>query len=520
MKNKIKNIAKLGILLFGISLMIISCQKDDDQDILSNQHQLSNINYLDIDQLPDIKDALNKINSSSSSNRMMNTNFGGLNLSNILQYIDQNGKETYSFLIQKEIDSINPYTFENLHLVKLSEGYWPFILKWIPNEQGIDYEFNIETFTGTLKHYDLDYNLIQENELINGLNNVNTNKAHSKTHKRDVDLSCNWIKTSLCTDFGSDYCGGTLCGYGNEYVCIEGSGGGSGGSSGSGGSTGPTGGGGSGGNNNNNNNQINNNPIVVPRPPGPYKIIIANCINIFSNQDITTWYSSLDANDRNIKALATYLDGNCSPQTQQFALEAIQGQLSSATPQEQVNSDFIFATITNKIKAGKKPLAEHLDKCVGLNSMWDRGTAGPILYPEIAGVLTSNGAILETAIMGEYGGETTGLIEVSGNTYYYYPTSEGPTTYPYPDTVTKFNHYYIPINAYIHTHSIAIETIDDDGVTGERDNSDDLRVKTLIPNINHYIIGDNTLGEMTLSGSDPVVILSNSTVSQMCSSIN
>jgi len=29
MKNKIKNIAKLGILLFGISLMIISCQKDD-----------------------------------------------------------------------------------------------------------------------------------------------------------------------------------------------------------------------------------------------------------------------------------------------------------------------------------------------------------------------------------------------------------------------------------------------------------------------------------------------------------
>lgn len=207
-------------------------------------------------------------------------------------------------------------------------------------------------------------------------------------------------------------------------------------------------------------------------------------------------------------------------EAKELVLECLIGLQDSATPEEQETSLFLRAQIKSLIPIGEKLFAEHLDKCTGLNNMWDRGTEGPILYPEIAGVLTTSGAILETAIMGEHGGTTTGLIAVGEDTYYFYPQSEGTTDNSYPGTRAIAGNYYIPITAYIHTHSIAVNTINDDGVTGERDNSSDLKVKRLIPNINHYIIGDNTLGEMTLTSSNPQVILSNSLVTDMCQYIN
>jgi hypothetical protein len=97
MKIKIKSYLKLGILLFGILFLWFSCEKDPN-DSEAPKHQLVEINYYDINQLPGVENALSKINSSSRNGRQMTTSFGSLDLSNILEYVNTDGKATYSFL--------------------------------------------------------------------------------------------------------------------------------------------------------------------------------------------------------------------------------------------------------------------------------------------------------------------------------------------------------------------------------------------------------------------------------------
>ena len=150
----------------------------------------------------------------------MTTTFGSLNLSNILEYVNIDGKETYSFLIQKETDSNNPYTFENLHLVKIPQGYLAYILEWIPNEQWLEsnnYSFDLQTFTGTQKHYDLEYNLIQKTEFING-QNITLPNASKQNNRRDMVLVCVETVSSLCNGYPYD-CGGSICGFGYSSDC-------------------------------------------------------------------------------------------------------------------------------------------------------------------------------------------------------------------------------------------------------------------------------------------------------------
>ena len=137
-KTKI-NLLKLGILFFGISLLLWNCEKDEVTHTLQ-EHQTPTISYQDIEELPEIESAifgLNKTTSTKNKNtqsKSMQTDFGSLNLSNILEYANNDGKLTYSFSIDKESSINNPYTFENLHLIKLEEGYLGYILKWQPNE--------------------------------------------------------------------------------------------------------------------------------------------------------------------------------------------------------------------------------------------------------------------------------------------------------------------------------------------------------------------------------------------------
>ena len=59
MKIKIKTYLKLGILLFGILFLWFSCEKDPN-DSEAPKHQLVEINYYDINQLPGVENALSK----------------------------------------------------------------------------------------------------------------------------------------------------------------------------------------------------------------------------------------------------------------------------------------------------------------------------------------------------------------------------------------------------------------------------------------------------------------------------
>jgi hypothetical protein len=136
-KNKLSNFLKLGILLFSVSLLLWNCERDENTH---QEHQIAEINYLDIGKLPEVASAISGLNNLGSKNnntasRSMSTDFGSLNLTSILEYANNDGKLTYSFLIDKENSSNTPYSFENLHLVKVENGFFGYILKWEPNEQ-------------------------------------------------------------------------------------------------------------------------------------------------------------------------------------------------------------------------------------------------------------------------------------------------------------------------------------------------------------------------------------------------
>jgi putative chitinase len=242
MKKK-KTCIKLGIFLFGISLLLWNCEKEEINH-LEQEHKTAEINYLNIDELPEVAFALSGINkkgftkNKNTYGRSMQTDFGSLNLSNILEYANNDGKMTYSFLIDKETPKETPYVFENLHLVKLEEGYLGYILKWEPDKewfQNNNYNFILQYFTGKYTHYDLEYNIIKTGNFINGqpINNTNRVRKSSKENKSmEMLLVCISSMESKCTGIPYD-CGGfdPSCGFGFKTECsLEYSGGGAGGS--------------------------------------------------------------------------------------------------------------------------------------------------------------------------------------------------------------------------------------------------------------------------------------------------
>lgn len=156
----------------------------------------------------------------------MDTSFGELDLNDILEYVNSDGKPTYSFLINKELDIENPYAFENLHMVKLQEGYLGYILRWEPDHEwfeGNDFKFSLQHFTGKQLHYDLDYNVLQETKFVEGqvIVNEGSNRKGSRKQSKSMEMEivCIEIVSDLCTYTGAEYCGGSICGFGAKTSC-------------------------------------------------------------------------------------------------------------------------------------------------------------------------------------------------------------------------------------------------------------------------------------------------------------
>ena len=65
-KNKRTNILKIGILFFGIFLLLWNCEKDENSHD-HQEHQIAKIDYLDIEKLPEIESALSGLTNLGSS---------------------------------------------------------------------------------------------------------------------------------------------------------------------------------------------------------------------------------------------------------------------------------------------------------------------------------------------------------------------------------------------------------------------------------------------------------------------
>ncbi len=163
---------------------------------------------------------------------------------------------------------------------------------------------------------------------------------------------------------------------------------------------------------------------------------------------------------------------------------------------------------------GDKPIYESDNKCKGLNQLWAYSQNSG---DEYAGVLTTDGAILITQQLDIDGGGVNGIYEYKGITYYQYPTSQGAPSRTYQGQLESAGRYFIPIMATIHSHTPCLN----DGTDGITNNSidDDQDFASHYPNINHYIIACNAIGQFNGNGNRAFNIQTGS-LSITCNSID
>lgn len=219
MKRILKTYFKFFIFTF--ILTIISCKEDvleNNLEETSIEEHIISTKHLTIDDLPDLEAVIIGVSVNRTS-KTASTTFGDLNLSDIIEYVNEDGKETYTFKIENSENVEDPIEFENLHLINLpdDEGYLAYILKWEPDLEWYaenNYQFNLYDFTGKQTHYDLNYSLIKETEFING----QVVEISGKSSTVNNYLQKEWYYVidiySLCTDSPSSNCGGSICGFG------------------------------------------------------------------------------------------------------------------------------------------------------------------------------------------------------------------------------------------------------------------------------------------------------------------
>jgi len=305
----------------------VNCQKDDEVIVLEEQNakaplfKTSILQSSKIQENKRLRSRLQGFNKKkTTANKTVYSDIHGFTINtDFAKYLEnQDGTyHSYTFTVYRDHDN---GLLENLLVSLQPDGSY-------------------KTFLVT---YDLTEK--EKNDVINGIFIANINTKTTFQFIPDSDLDFNIFKSDGCGIVYVTFCGCNVPSHRNGYFPEGGACGcfsasfydncyGEGGTSdgiddnsdtnyedvhGDVGEAGDTLGGGSG------IPPTTNDNVTTPTYFKPYKNIIENCIDILSNQNINTWYNSMDPNDPNIKALATYLDGNCSPETGQFALEAME----------------------------------------------------------------------------------------------------------------------------------------------------------------------------------------------------
>ena len=170
MKNKFKNIAKLGILLFGISVTIMSCQKDDQanapiqhqgKEILKVRTLKNNeisINTKLVSKLQTILSVKDTKQISGVQNReVYNSQYDFYIDTDIANYIENDIGHSYTFPIYRAVQ--NTLT-ENLLLALQEDGsYKAFLIAY--NFTDIQKE-QVDNFKPIIGDYQMDITVLNE----------------------------------------------------------------------------------------------------------------------------------------------------------------------------------------------------------------------------------------------------------------------------------------------------------------------------------------------------------------------
>ena len=244
-KNKLKNYLKLGILLFGVSISLVNCVKDDDFKQTTKQEQLFKNNipfefkkksYAQLNNEVKFVSAINnvfnkgKTKSRVNAKTVMEDQYGFTIDSTLIKEISSDDFTSYTFLIHREV--VNESVFENL-VVTINNDSVPkaYIIKYHLNSDPIyiseDNAYAIDSHTE--------------------LTEIDYNNSQLKVSYTDSD-GCT-IVTIMCPYGGSSHAAGQACfdadrgdlyfGY-DSSNCGDSSGGGGGGG-GSGGTSGGSG---------------------------------------------------------------------------------------------------------------------------------------------------------------------------------------------------------------------------------------------------------------------------------------
>lgn len=179
-KHRLKNHLKLGILLLGVPLILVSCNKDDalHENLEANQNSDLNFKITSLNNLPKLKPIVKNIktikpkvdfDTNSPFSRIENiADLKHIDTDKIVQVTNNTGKSTYSFNIKKPSLSAS-INFENLYLAEKDDGYMSYILLYEPDynwyqshnklEHG-KYVLDFSDYQGHITKYTLDREII------------------------------------------------------------------------------------------------------------------------------------------------------------------------------------------------------------------------------------------------------------------------------------------------------------------------------------------------------------------------
>lgn len=158
MKNRKINFLKFGIFLFGISLLLLSCEKNEsiineDQD---NKFVVSSISYNQIEKNLFIKNTIDKINKPKIRARGLKQIFS-INTKKIIKVINSKGVTTYSFYLNKKKDKSS--SFENFIIKQNKDEYVFYLIQYY-------YDTTRQNFPYSLKRSKIDKNDIANLNII------------------------------------------------------------------------------------------------------------------------------------------------------------------------------------------------------------------------------------------------------------------------------------------------------------------------------------------------------------------